>query len=492
MVISVFISMFEVAGAAPLPGDSLKLLRDGVSVRTLSNGLRIIFYRRGDAPVFSGVVAVRVGGSDEKPGQTGISHMFEHMAFKGTVKLGTKSPERERVLLNELEEIASESSGAQTMNEEQKKRWDQIHRELTTLWIPEAFSREMEQHGAAGLNASTSSELTQYYVSLPRDAFEFWCRMEADRLLNPVLRQFYQERDVVQEEQRTRSEDDPMGKLLQNFYATAFLIHPYRQPVIGYVHDIRGLTAAKLEEFRRKYYVPGNMVLSLVGDVHPDRDIKVLERYFGVIEPGQMPTRPEIREPDQEGPRNFTLYLNSSPELLIGYRKPIYPDPDDARISIMLEMLTGGRTSPMYRELVQKRRLATSVGSDEGPGQGYPNLAVFFMEPRSPHTNAELLKAFDDVLQSFKTGPVQGADLEMARRKIAVGYLHAMQSSSSLASLLASSELMYGSWFALLDWYDQAVNVTLEDVQKAARTFLVPEKRTIGMIEKKEKIGEGK
>ena len=470
---------------SPLPSDPLKLLKEGVSLHTLSNGMRVLFYRRGEAPVFSAVVGVRVGGSDETPGETGISHMFEHMAFKGTQTVGTRNYAREKVLLEELEDIAARTDGAQHLAPQDKARWEEIRAELSTLWVPEAFSRGMEQRGAVGLNASTSSEMTQYFVSLPRDAFEFWCSMESDRLLHPVLRQFYQERDVVREEQRSRSEDDPVGKLLQTFYGVAFLVHPYRQPIIGYVPDIARLTARKLDAFRRRYYVPGNIVLSLVGDVDPSRDLVLLERYFAPLVPGDSPPRSSLVEPAQEGQRDLTIKLDASPQLALGYRKPVYPDPDDARISVMLEMLAGGRTSPVIRELVLQKRLATEVVSDEGPGQAYPNLAVFLMVPRAPHTNREVLRAFDGVLKGFSNGGARAEDLQMAKRTISMSYLQAMQSNSSLASSLASSELVHGSWRALIDWYEQAMSVSLQDVKRVTNAYLVSERRTVGMLEKR-------
>lgn len=467
--------------------DGLKLLRERVRPTTLSNGLRVIFYRRGEAPVFSAVLAVRVGGTDEVPGETGISHLFEHMAFKGTDTIGTKDYPREKVLLDELEDIAARSDGAQSqkMTAEMKARWEEIQKELASLWVPEAYSTELEKRGAVGLNASTSSEVTQYYVSLPSKEFQFWCKMESDRMIHPVMRQFYKERDVVREEQRTRFEDDPGGKLLQQFYGIAFLAHPYRQPVIGYVQDIEHLTARKLEEFRRRFYVPGNMVLSLVGDVDPDRDIPVLEDYFGKIPAGPMPQRDILKEPPQEGERRATVLFNAEPQFFIGYKKPQFPDPDDAPISVMLQAIAGGKSSPLYRELVEQKKLATEVGADEGPGQAYPDLAIFYAEPRLPHTNEEVRAAFDSVINHLRAAGISNEDISISKRNIVVAYLEGMKSSGAIAEILASSELLHGSWKALIDWYEQVMKVDKKDVDGMAVKYLRPETRTVAMLEKK-------
>ncbi|NMC62540.1 MAG: insulinase family protein [SAR324 cluster bacterium] len=312
--------------------------------------------------------------------------------------------------------------------------------------------------------------------------------MEADFLRYPVMRQFYQERDVVREEQRSRTEDDPMGRLLEQFYGTAFLMHPYRQPVIGYVSDIERLTATKLETFRDKYYVPSNMVITLVGDVDPERDGILLEKYFGEIPKGKDPERPKIEEREQDGERRITVQFNSSPELLIGYKKPNYPHPDDAPITVMLEVLSGGKTSLLYRELVEKKRLATVVEVTEVPGSAYPNLAVFFAEPANPHSNDKLLEEFDRLIDEFKESQVNEEDIKIAKRALSMSYLQTMRSNNSLASALLSSELLHGDWMATLAWYDEAMKVSSNDIKRVANTYLRKSRRTIGMLEKKMEV----
>jgi len=306
--------------------------------------------------------------------------------------------------------------------------------------------------------------------------------MESERLQHPVLRQFYQERDVVLEERRMRYEDDPGGKLYELLLSSAFRVHPYRNPVIGYAFDVSRLTAAQLEQFRRRFYVPSNVVVAVVGDLTPEEDIKIIEVYFGRISGGGAPVRPPVVEPLQEGERRIVLETAAAPQLLIAYHKPNYPHPDDPPLSIMQEILAGGKLSPLYVEIVKKRRLATSLSHDEGPGFAYPNLMIFRFITRQPHSNEEVLQAFDRTISAFKKGPPTAEALEIAKRAIAMQYLSHLDSNLALASELAAAELIYNNWKAPLEWYDKAMAVTADDVERVAKKYLLDARRTVAEI----------
>lgn len=463
--------------------ESIEALEQRVVSHTLSNGLRIILYRRGVAPVFAGAVTVHVGGVDEHPGATGISHMLEHMAFKGTPEIGTNDYEREQVLLTEQEQIIAQSEDG-SVPAHLMQRWEEIEQELKSIWASETFTREYEKRGGSGMNATTAKELTNYFVDLPISEFEFWAEMESARILRPVMRQFYRERDVVLEERRMRFENDPGGKLYETLLGVAFLQHPYRYPVIGYEHDLRRLTASQTEAFHRRYYVPSNMVVSVVGDIDPHQAIPVLERTFGRIPPGEAPKKPTMLEPEQQGERELVVHEDASPRLMVAYRKAQYPHPDDPAISLMAEILAGSTVSPLYRELVTKRQLATSVRYGEGPGSQYPNLLMFSLSPKHPHGNREVLRAFDELVIRFvRVGP-SDEELEIARRALAVQYLDTMRSNRSLALVLNSSELLYGDWRTLIDWYEKMMQVRREDVHRVAKQYLVRSARTVAMLER--------
>lgn len=455
-----------------------------VRTYTLSNGIKVIFYRRGEAPIFAGAVVVRVGGSDEKSGSTGISHMFEHMAFKGSKTIGTTDYGTERKLLHRLEEIAAESDSGNNLSAEQQVEWDRIHEQLRSIWIADDFTVRYEKKGAVGQNATTDKEFTKYFVNLPRSAFEFWCRMESDRLRAPVMRQFYQERDVVLEERRMRFEDSPGGKLYELLLGVAYQRHPYRAPVIGYEEDIRALTATALEEFRKQYYVPSNIVISLVGRVDPDKDIKLVEEYFGGLPTGEPIVRDIPKESEQQGQRRVDLSIKAFPEVIVAYRKPNYPHPDDPPITVMAQVFAGGKTSPLYKELVKRKQIAASIQQDEGPGAVYPNLLMFAGTVKAPHNPDTFLRAFDKVVERFLRNGVSQEALEIAQRAIGMQYLAHLSSNQSLALDFATSELTYGTWQASVEWYDKMLAVTVEDVERVARTYLKESQRTVATIER--------
>lgn len=456
-----------------------------VHYETLPNGIRVILYNRGIAPVFSGAVVVRVGGSDEMMGETGISHLFEHMAFKGTRAVGTKDYDKERRLLARIEEISADSQAGQDLSPEQKIEWDTIHAQLKEIWITDDFTRQYELQGAVGQNATTDKEFTKYFVDLPRSAFEFWCRMEADRLIRPVMRQFYQERDVVLEERRMRFDDDPGGRLYELLLGVAYQRHPYRAPVIGYEKDIRALSATKLDTFRKRYYVPSNIVVSVVGRVTPEEDMKVIKEYFGSLPTGPAIQRDIDVEPEPQGERRVSLKMAASPQVIVAYAKPNYPHPDDPPLSVAAEILSGSKISPLYVELVKRRQLAAGIGNEEGPGVAYPNLLMFAATVKAPHTTDALLHAFDGVVDRFRrNGPTQ-EQLEIAKRSIGMEYLGHLQSSQSLALDFASSELVYGSWKASVEWYDKMTQVTGEDVRRVVQKYLTDDRRTIATIERR-------
>ena len=427
---------------------------------------------------------MRVGGVDEKLGETGISHMLEHMAFKGTSQVGTTDYARERKLLAELELLLGRHDPDAEMNQVDQARLQSIRSELDQLWSTDTLWSLYERRGASGMNATTGKDLTKYMVSLPRPAFEFWCWMESERILDPVMRQFYKERDVVLEERFMRYENSPAGKLYEQAMGVTYGVHPYRNPVIGYEYDLKRLRADRTLEFQRRYYVPSNIVVSVVGAVEPERDIETIERYFGRLEPGASPPRVAISESAQLGEKRVVVKAPASPQLIINYRKEAYPHPDDAPISIMLEMLAGTKISPMYEELVKRRKIAVSISYHEGPGFAYPNLAAFYAVPRAPHTNQQLLQAFDRVVHRFVTRPKSEELLEVAKRHVATMYLDGLATNMSLALDLVSSELIYSAgWEAIVNWHTAAMQVSIEDVQRVAAKYLAKERRTVALLE---------
>lgn len=462
--------------------NALKGVLDSGEEYTLSNGLKVILLPRKDVPIFSAVLAVRVGGVDEVRPKTGISHMLEHMAFKGTSKIGTKDYQKEKPLLEELETIAARSDSANVLSQSDQKRWIEIHKELSQLWESESFTRELERRGASGLNATTDKEFTTYYIQLPKKSFSYWAQTESDRIVDPVMRQFYQEREVVREERRMRSEDDSAGKLYEKFLETAFKVHPYKNPVIGYDDEIKRLTATELKVFHDKYYVASNMVLALVGDVS-ENDLPILEKQFGRISRGSSIKRDIPEEPKQTSLQQVVVTSPHAPMLAIGYKKPAYPHSDDPKLSLVGSILAGGTLSPLYKSLVEEKGLASAVDYDESPGVIYPNLMFFGVVPKQPHTAKELLAEFNADLNSILAKGFTDEDITLAKRSTSREFVDLLDSNLGMARILAHSSLAYGDWKALLHWFDQAMSVTKSEIEEAARNYLKPEFQTVGYIE---------
>ncbi len=464
----------------------LHTLADGVQRFTLSNGLRVILFRRHQAPVFTGHLWVRVGGVDEFPGTTGVAHLLEHMAFKGSNTIGTKDYEKEVELLEQYEALVSESEKSDS--KELRAKMEIVKTELEKLWVNNEFSLIYQRRGATGLNAATGKDYTYYTVSLPTSAFDLWCWMESDRLLNPVFRQFYKEREVVREERRMRTDDSPAGKLYEALLATAFRSHPNRLPVIGWPSDLAQLRTADIKAFYQTYYRPDNMVIGLVGDLDVEEVRPALEKYFGRIPKAEGPI-PHVRtrEEAQVGERTAVVHFDAKPMLAMAFHKPVYPHPDDLKFAVVHSLLSEGRSSLLRRELIQEKKIATSIATSEAPGELYPSLFYVWGSPSSGTSNLELVEEVQKILNRLKDQLVSESDLEAAKKRVRVDLLNSMSSNGGLARTLAHAELLWGDWNVLFEMYDAILSTSREDVQRLAQTYFRNENRTVVRLERPKK-----
>jgi len=477
--------------------EELATLKSKVSKFTLSNGIRVIVYKRDHAPVFSGNIWVKVGGVNEVPGTTGLAHFLEHMAFKGSETIGTNDYSSELPRLARLEELMlsrsallAETRGAAKGSPELAKidsSIEKVRAELKELWKPNEFSQIYKLRGAVGLNAGTSKDYTVYLVSLPSSAFDAWLWMESDRLLNPVFRQFYQEREVIQEERRSRVDDNPGGKLYETLLATAYLTHPNRLPVIGWPSDMKNLSATDMKDFYETYYRPDNMVISLAGDLDAAEIKPKLERYFGRIKPVDKPLkRIYTEEEPQDGERHAVIYDDAEPQFFMAYHKPTYPNKDDAQFAVLHEVLSSGRTSILYKELIQEKQLAVSVFSTEGPGQLHPPLMILGGSPKKGVSNEKLKNEIQKILDRLKETDISDQQLEAAKRRVRVDYLSAINSNSGMARSLGHAETLWGDWEVFLEVYGDILNTTKEDIRRLASSYLNVNNRTYVHLEKSE------
>lgn len=481
--------LLALAVIAPSAGQDLQ---GKVVEHTLKNGMRFLIVERHEAPVFSAMVAFKVGGVDEKTGYTGLAHMFEHMAFKGTQVVGTKNYAKEKPILDRLDRVAVQLARLDAENRPQDasrrealaKQMEQLQKEAEQYVIPNQFDEIMSVNGAEGLNAFTSKDITAYVESLPSNRFELWALLESQRIATPVLREFYLERSVVAEERLERTDNDPDGKLYEALVTAAFQAHPYHFPVIGWMSDIRSLTRPQAEWFHRIYYTPGNAVCALVGDIKPSEALPIIDKYFGAIPAGPPPPPVVTTEPAQDGERRVQVLFRAQPQLSMAYHKPTLPSDDDFVFDVLNQIMTGGRTSRLYTALVKQKRIAVSVDSDtSSPGARYPNLFEISATPIYPHTADELTRAIDEEIERLKTEPVPDRELQKAKNQLDADFVRGLASNMGLASQLAYYQLVAGDWRYLLRWRERVRQITAADIQRVARKYLVPQNRTVAVLQ---------
>src|ERR1043166_8732463 len=311
--------------------------------------------------------------------------MFEHMAFKGTHEIGTTNWAAEKVALEKVE-----TAYTAYLHERQKEvgRDDKKVAELEKAWqeavtaaeqyvVPNEFGEIVESQGGVGLNASTDRDETTYFYSFPQNRLELWAYLESERFLEPVMRQFYKERDVVYEERRMSVDSSPQGRLLEQFLSAAYVAHPYGRPVIGWPSDLRAFSATDAMNFFHKYYVPSNIVVAVVGDVKAAEALPIIEKYFGRLPAAPTPEPLRTKEPPQEALRNVVIHDKSQPLYVEGYHRPDFHDPDDAVYDVLADLLSKGRTSRLYRSLVRDKRIAIVAQGGTYPGAEYPSLFYF-------------------------------------------------------------------------------------------------------------------
>jgi predicted Zn-dependent peptidase len=336
------------------------------------------------------------------------------------------------------------------------------------------------------MNASTGQDVTTYQVSLPSNKIELWARIESDRLMNPVFREFYTERDVVMEERRQRVETDPDGKLYEQFLSTAFRVHPYRRPVLGWTQDMTYLSPGSVREIFEKYKAPGSIVIAIVGDIDPPATLKLVERYFGSITGVKEKASVIPAEPIQTEERRVTVAFDANPRLLIGYHKPTAPAYDDYVLDVLETILTKVRTSRLYNLLVTEMGIAKSISASNGiPGTRYSNLFTISAEPRFPHTNSQLEEVIIRELEKMKSEPVSAADLTKAKNQITMGYIKNLDSNSEIASVLSYYEVLLGDYKYFANYLNVIDQVSINDIQKAVKLYFDQNNRTIAELNKK-------
>jgi predicted Zn-dependent peptidase len=423
-------------------GQDLASFEKRVTVKKLANGLTVVICERPEAPVFSFFTHVDVGDAQDPKGQTGLAHMFEHMAFKGTTRIGTKDWPAEKLALEKVErayEAYDRERSKEVGRDEQKiaaaeKAWQAAIDNAQKYVIENQFSEILDRNGEEGMNASTSLDETQYFYSLPSNRLELWAYLESERFLHPVFREFYKERDVVHEERRMRVDSSPIGRLIEQFQAASFVVHPYHNEGIGDPSEITSFSATDAQKFFDKYYVPSNMVVAIVGDVTPQRAMPIIEKYFGRLPARPKPEPLKVVEPPQRAERTVRLIDRAQPIYLEGYHRPDFRDPDDAVYDVISDLLSNGRTSRLYRALVRDKKIAAQAEGFSGfPGNKYPNLFAFFAIPSRGHTTQEIQSAVHEEIDRLINQDVSDDELKMVKTRAKADLIRGLANDEGLA-----------------------------------------------------------
>lgn len=460
---------------------------------TLENGLRLFILPRSGAPTVSFVVQYRIGSVNEKAGFTGIAHLLEHLLFKGTTSVGTRNYESELPLLQEMDLVHDSLVRERRTDhaEVDSARLQLLEDRIRTLGdsasafvVSNEFDAILSENGARSLNAMTTNEATTYFVELPSNRTELWFVLEADRMRNPVFREFYTERDVVAEERRFRLETNPSGLLYQAHMAEAFRVHPFGNPVIGSMEDIQNLSRVDVEEYFRSYYGPNNAVVAIAGNVDPDQILSWAVEYFGSIPRGQSPPEVTVQEPDQTVERRVQVVFDAEPSLRIGWRIPQALHPDTPALAMLASLLTGGRSSRVYRRLVLEDRIATGVTSGTGPGHLFPGLFSIDAFPRSPHTTEEVEAAIYQELERLKEEPPEEMELQRVRNQLEASEIRRLSSSFGLAIQVAQSASLFGDWRQSFSFTRKMGAVTPLDIQRVVQEYFRDDQRTVATLVK--------
>ncbi len=463
-----------------------------VHERILPNGLLVLAVPMGSAPVVAFHTYVDVGAVDEPVGDTGLAHLFEHLAFKGTSTIGTTDWEREKAALEKMESahhcyLEEKWRGDQADKTRMQQCWEEFQywqKEAQKYVRSDEFGKIIEQNGGRGLNATTSADATRYFYRLPANRIELWFYLEWARFTDPVFREFYKERDVVLEEYRLRVENSPIGRLITRLLGVAFIAHPYGRPVIGFPSDLANTEIARAETFYRTHYCASNMAVAIVGRIDPDTVFSLSERYLA-----RLPTCPSrrpivTREPPQEGPRRMVIRMQAQPMIVLAYHIPSFRHPDWQPLEALSYILARGRSSRLYQRLVIREKIAATVGVFPGyPGRKYPTLMIVYAVPNPNITTDRIERTILDEIQRIQNDGITPEELQRYQNQALHDFYRTFERNASLAAALTAYAKLTGDWRHLFDEPERIRAVRPEDVQRVARTYLRPELRTVGEIQ---------
>jgi predicted Zn-dependent peptidase len=477
--------------------------------KQLANGMKMLMVERRDDPSIAGAWVARVGSANERPGMTGIAHLFEHMMFKGTTNIGTKDFKRDLEIIAEQEAVREQIRAEEARMRaayrrgeiddilkpenktaryrELEKQFNALVAEQRQLLVKNEFDRLYSGAGASGMNAFTSEDMTAYFINVPANKLELWMWMESERLLRPVFREFYAERDVVFEERRMRTESTPLGKFAETFNAMFWESHPYNWPVVGWPSDIPAITKAQADEFYATYYAPQNITLILVGDFAADRAYAEAERYFARIPRGAKDAPDVVTlEVPQQAEKRMYAEAETNPQVDILWHTVAFGHSDSYALSILAQLLNG-RTGRLYKGLVLGSQVATDVGAMQN-SQKWAGSFNISGEAKDGRTPQEVEAGIYAELEKLQQVEVPAEELQKVKNNYAAAEYRKLTSNTAILFQLIMSEGM-GNWREINESGAKYQAVTAADVKRVAAKYFTKENRTVAIYTRKAAAG---
>jgi len=468
--------------------DAGRYFEENVVEKKLPNGITLIMLNRGYSPTLSLRISFRVGSADESYNTIGAAHILEHMLFKGTDSIGTIDFEKEKKILGRIEAVGETIDRLKLQNPSHssipalEKELKDLQKEQSAYTVSSPYDKIYTEKGGIGLNASTSKDMTGYYVQLPSGQIELWAKVESERFKKPVLREYYRERDNVIEERLMRTESSGNGLLSEAFFAAAYSAHPYRHPVIGWASNIKYMSIHHIRRFYREFYIPSRMTITVVGKQDTDETYRLVEKYFGDIKPGTDPGEIRTIEPPQKGEKRVEVFFRSQPFIIMGWKKPSSPAHEDFVFNVISTSLGDGKSSQLYRSLVLDKKIASAVYTWNGaPGARYDNMFLIYAAPAAGYTPEELEQAVYKEIALFRDN-VNSAELERVKNIAESSFMFMMDSNESIARSLSYYQTVLKEWRYLTRYIAGIKRVTVEDVQSALDTYIKKSNRTVGIL----------
>ena len=495
---------FALLAAPPLP--AVEKPQIDVTEVVLGNGMKWLLFERHESPTVAAGWTARVGSVNERPGITGISHFFEHMMFKGTRTIGTKDLDADLKLIEDQEKVREEMRAEMVKMREMMRRgeiddiqkpesrtarylelekeYDALVQKQRETIIKDHLDQIYTRNGGENLNAFTSEDQTAYFIRIPSNRLELWAWLESDRLLNPVFREFYSERDVVFEERRLRTESTPLGKYDEAFNALFWEAHPYLWPVVGWASDIPMYTLAQAKDYFATYYAPNNITGALVGDFKIAEVKPLLERYFGRIPRGKVEPPPVVTlEPQSLGEQRYGAQAETSPTVRIWWKAVPFVHKDASALDLLSDILSG-RTGRLYKGLVLGKQVANEARAsiDIRKYSGIFQLEAVVKDGKDP---AEVERGIDEEITKLQKDPVPAEELQKVKNQFKANAYRRLSSPFFIAVQLMVYDAL-GDWRYINNAAEKADTVTAADLQRVAQTYLTKENRTVGVFLRKE------